>query len=170
MTPKNKERIVCALLFAAGIALCGASFVMPPLAVLGAGLLAGGLTVLANILQDKDRITVNNNYTNYRVLEPKPEVEPAKPEVTSKTPSNRLKSFFGFKNKKFMKHHEELLKSETETPAVEEHESNSMQLPTDVIAELEKLNRMFKSVDMELISKVAREFEQKSHDHDSPDR
>lgn len=164
MTSKNKERLICGLLFAAGIALCGAAFLVPPLAVLGAGFLAGGLSVLANILQDKDRITVNNNYSNYQFVDNPQTTETVK-EPMRQTPTNKLKSLFGFKNKKFMAHHEALLKHETEAiKEIEETESNSMQLPPDILAELNRLNDILQKIDLSAMNKLAQEFEQKSHD------
>ena len=161
MTSKNKEKLLCVFLFIAGVAMCGGGFVIPALAVVGAAVLASAIGVLVNIMQNKEKITVNNNYTNYIPAD----IEPmhTRSKDAPDKPSNKLKSFFGFKNKKFMKHHEELLK-----PEIEENESAAMQLPPDIINEITKLNEMLQKIDIDAISKGAQQYEQIAHDSDTP--
>lgn len=167
MNKKNREKLVAAVLLVSGLGLCIAGIFVPPLLVLGGGLLAGAMAVIGNILQDKDRITVNNNYiTPTPVHEKQKESSPVLPELQNKSPNQKLKSFFGFKNKKFMQHHNELerlLNKIPETPEPQEYESNSMQLPSDVLEELNKLNEVFNKIDMELIAKIAQQCNEKAY-------
>lgn len=167
MKKKDKEKAVAVVLLVSGLGLCIAGIFLPPLLVLGGGLLAGALAVIGNILQDKDGITVNNNYIiPVPVQEKQNERPPVLPEPEKKVPSQKLKSFFGFKNKKFMEHHNELerLLSQTpEMPEPQEYESNSMQLPLNILEELNKLNEAFNKIDMELIAKIAQQYNEKAY-------
>lgn len=165
MTKKDKEKAAAIILLLSGLGLCIAGIFIPPLLVLGGGLLAGALAVISNILQDKDRITVNNNYIVSPPVKEK-ENSPILPELANKTPAQKIKSFFGFKNKKYMDHHNELerlLHPKPEDLHIEEHESNSMQLPMEILEDLNRLNEAFNKIDMQLIAKVAREFNEKAY-------
>lgn len=165
MNPKTKEKIVFGVLLVSGIALCGLSFVFPPLAVLGAAFLAGSLAVLANILQDKDRVTVNNNYSNYAFVEKNPGFKTAETFKLTPSPSNKIGSLFGFKNKKYMDHHAEMEKHH-----IEEHESNSMQLSPEMLDELAKLSVALQQMSTDFIDKFAHDHKSKSHDEEPPMR
>ena len=118
----------------------------------------------ANIVQDKERITVNNNYSNYSY---KPVPQKLHPTESATKNKPGFKSLFGFKNKKFMEHHEEIerIKSTANVhlDEIEEHESNAVQLPADILEEINKLGAMLEKVDFELINKLAQEFKQKGY-------
>ena len=174
MLKKTKEKIVAVVLLVGGLGLCIGGIFMPPLLVLGGGLLAGALAVISNILQDKDRITVNNNYITPPIDKQKESSSSKLTELENPKPSQKLKSFFGFKNKKFMQHHEEIERLLSETPVLDDHkyeqESNKIQLPADVLAELNKLNDAINKIDMDLIAKLARQFNENSSVHEEKNR
>lgn len=149
---KKRDLAICAILVASGLGMCIAGIFIPPLLVLGAALLAGGLTVGANILHNKDRITVNNNYSVGIPDEVK------EPVLARELPTKKkLQSFFAFKNKKFMNTHKEFNIGVNPQDPVEV-ETKTMEIPSDMLAELDRLNDAINSIDFALIAKVAQQF------------
>lgn len=151
MQKKTKEKISCIVLTAGGVALCIAGIWFPPLLVLGGAMIAGGLTILSNYLQDKDRFTVNNNYGN---VERSPSM---RMKIIRATPKQKQAALFAFKNRKYAMHHEPSF--HPEEPKVELQAGNEpIPLPEDIRQELDKINEMFNTIDIELISRMAAQY------------
>lgn len=145
MQKKTKEKISFIVLTVGGVALCIAGIWFAPLLVLGGAMIAGGLTILSNYLQDKERFTVNNNYGNVEIP------ESMRMKIIRATPKQKQAALFAFKNRKYAMHHEE--------PKIDlVVGSEPVELPEDIRQELEKISEMFNSIDIALIQKMAGQY------------
>lgn len=148
---KTKEKIAFVLLISGGIGLCIGGMWLPPLLVMGAPMLAGGLAILSNYLQDKDRFTINNNYGDIEA--PKMTYD----DSVSIAPKQRLAALFAFKNSKYAMHHEN----------THEH----IKLNKDVIEEIQQINDLINSMDFQELKdcvemyNISQEEEKKSIDN-----
>jgi len=151
MQKKTKEKISCAVLIIGGLSLCIAGIWMPPLLVLGGALIAGGLTILSNYLQDKDRFTVNN----YGDIRPN---QPTRAETVRATRKQKQAALFAFKNSKYKQHHDEMLNSESESAKMDvtKHDK-SFALSPEMVQQIKKLNEVFNLIDSELLKAALKE-------------
>lgn len=149
---RKRDLAICGILLLSGLGICIAGIFIPPLLVLGGALLAGGLTIGANILQNKDRITVNNNYS---VGTPAEEATVA-PEEIEGSKKTKIQSLFAFKNKKFMNTHKEFNIGINPQDAAEV-EKQTMQIPAEMLIELDRLNDAISKIDFAFIVKLAQQ-------------
>ena len=157
MLKRTKEEIACAILVIGGIAVCIGGFFLAPLLVLGGAMIAGGLTVLSNMLQENDRLNIINN--NYGAI-PAPAMDMSRaPEVIKATPKEKLAALFAFKNRKYALHQEEIKMEEMAEPVY-------VELPDDIKAELVKMNNIINSFDLSLMKKIAQQYKDTAEDCD----
>ena len=157
MLKRTKEEIACAILVIGGIAVCIGGFFLAPLLVLGGAMIAGGLTLLANILQENDRLTINTN--NYGTVNAPVTEMKRTPEVIKATPKEKLAALFAFKNRKYALHQEEIKMEEMAEPVY-------VELPDDIKAELVKMNNIINSFDLSLMKKIAQQYKDTAEDCD----
>jgi hypothetical protein len=159
ISKRNKERLFCALLLSSGMGVCVASIWFPPLIVLGGGLLAGGLGIAANILQDKDRIVINNYNQLGSIMNDS--TRPIKRAYSfSKA---KLGAIFAFGNKRYAQHHhdqEVKTASDSQTDNLPNHAVDHNALPPEILQDLSRLNELLNKIDMQAIQRMAEKYNQ----------
>lgn len=151
LTKKTKEKIAFTILIGGGIGLCIGGIWFPPLLVMGGPMIAGGLAILSNYLQDKDRFTINNNYGDIEAANVKYD------KTGSITPKQKLAALFAYKNKKYTTNHN--------------NTHQHVEINKDVVAEIQEINNLINSMDFQELKdcvemyNVSHEEEKKSIDN-----
>lgn len=159
MNKKAKEQVVCVLLLVGGAVLCVASIWFPPLIVLGGGLLAGGLSVAANILQDKDRIVINNYTQPGNVMNDSKRSQPLKRAYSFS--KEKLGAIFAFGNKRYAQHHnaQEFKNSSNKELDIDSApKGDHIALPAEMLEDLSKLNELLNKIDIAAIQRMGEKF------------
>lgn len=133
LAKKTREKIAIVILIGGGIAFCIGGIWFPPLLAMGGPMIAGGLAILSNYLQDKDRFTINHNYGDIET----PRMTHT--DIVRATPKQKLSALFAFKNSKYSMHGE---KSEDIKKNTHEHVSADK----DVIKEIQEINDLINSM------------------------
>ena len=156
----NKEKILCACLMVSGIALCVGGIFVPMLLVAGAAVLSGGLALLINIIHDKEKIAVNNptinNFNHYG--EPARPVRPKRSTIykVKMKDENKPEPLFAYNAKK-------------DQPEKPKEEILFQKLDPDLQDKINKLNDIISHLDVGIIDKVSKEYNEKAtgqnHEH-----
>lgn len=154
LTKKTKEKIAFTILISGGIGLCIGGIWFPPLLVMGGPMIAGGLAILSNYLQDKDRFTINNNYGDIK----SPNMTYSDTDRAS--PRQRLAALFAFKSSKYTMHHKD-----------HKNAYEHAEVSKDVVKEIQQINDLINSMDFQELKdcvemhNVSQEEERKSIDN-----
>jgi len=71
MRKSTKKYIACGVLIIVGLGLCIGGIFMPPLLIAGVPIFTGGLSILAAIIEDNDKIAINTTINNFRGRSPR---------------------------------------------------------------------------------------------------
>lgn len=153
ITKKTKEKIAFTVLIITGIGLCIGGIWFPPLLVIGGPMIAGGLAILSNYLQDKDRFTINHNYGDIEV----PKV--VRTDIIRATPKQKLAALFAFNNRKYAMHsdHPHVIKND-DIDDKKENTHKHVDVDQNVVEEIQTINDLINSMDFEELKKCADEY------------
>lgn len=173
---KNKrlgEKVICGLMLVVGTGLCIGGIFIPFLMVFGAPMVAAGLGLFANIVHDNnnDKVALNNpTINNFNAFGEVAHQEVQESVVPKKRTIYRFKikdpkhepPLFAFNAKKDLEH------SKCDAPDLHnETEVGYESLPMDIKEQIHKLNDIINKIDMSLIDKVAKEYNEKAYGHNN---
>lgn len=157
---KRRTKIAtCIIFLTLGVGFCIAGLFFPGLMVMGGSFLASGLALASHILGAKEGVSESSSTSDHSMTD-----ETSTTASSTSTSRRNIdlenkpkRSLFGFMNKKFMKHHEDL--EHVNDP--NETESNAMHVSPQLREEIQRLHESLAQID-----KIAQGIENSSTSRD----